>query len=152
MISKQEVMDFSRKHNLLANTIEKDYVLNWILKGIANSSILSSNWVFKSGTCLKKCYFEDYRFSEDLDFTIIDPSHINNKFLMPVFINIGKWIYDQSGIDIPSMQHINSHPDKQDLMTDWEDMLSQQIAGLNSYEYYWKRLSSVFHWLYGDHN
>lgn len=30
---------------------------------------LGESWVFKGGTCLKKCYFETYRFSEDLDFT-----------------------------------------------------------------------------------
>lgn len=28
--------------------------------------------VFKGGTVLKKCYIEDYRFSEDLDFTLLD--------------------------------------------------------------------------------
>ncbi|CAN5145726.1 hypothetical protein BH20BAC1_BH20BAC1_03460 [soil metagenome] len=31
-------------------------------------------FVFKGGTCLRKCYFPDYRFSEDLDFTLIDKS------------------------------------------------------------------------------
>lgn len=29
--------------------------------------------VFKGGTALKKCYFGDYRFSEDLDFTAVGP-------------------------------------------------------------------------------
>lgn len=28
--------------------------------------------VFKGGTVLKKIYFEDYRFSEDLDFTLLN--------------------------------------------------------------------------------
>jgi hypothetical protein len=28
--------------------------------------------VFKGGTCLKKCYLETFRFSEDLDFTVIE--------------------------------------------------------------------------------
>jgi predicted nucleotidyltransferase component of viral defense system len=28
--------------------------------------------LFKGGTALKKCYFADYRFSEDLDFTLSD--------------------------------------------------------------------------------
>ena len=32
---------------------------------------LSKSWVFKGGTCLKKCYIETYRFSEDLDFTVL---------------------------------------------------------------------------------
>ncbi len=28
---------------------------------------------FKGGTALKRCYFGDYRFSEDLDFTLTKP-------------------------------------------------------------------------------
>ena len=34
-----------------------------------NLSLLS-NLAFKGGTALKRCYFGDYRFSEDLDFTL----------------------------------------------------------------------------------
>jgi len=33
---------------------------------------VQQKFVFKGGTCLKKCYFNDYRFSEDLDFTLLD--------------------------------------------------------------------------------
>jgi uncharacterized protein len=52
--------------------IEKDYVLSWVLRGIALHTRLSTIMVFKGGTVLKKVYFEDYRFSEDLDFTLIE--------------------------------------------------------------------------------
>ncbi|MFZ1678319.1 MAG: nucleotidyl transferase AbiEii/AbiGii toxin family protein, partial [Saprospiraceae bacterium] len=40
--------------------------------------------IFKGGTCLRKCYFPDYRFSEDLDFTsrhsdfILDQKELND--------------------------------------------------------------------------
>jgi predicted nucleotidyltransferase component of viral defense system len=37
--------------------------------------------MFKDGTYLKKCFFETYRFSEDLDFTITDASHLDADFL-----------------------------------------------------------------------
>ena len=33
--------------------------------------------MFKGGTCLKKCYFETYRFSEALDFTFRDDAHLD---------------------------------------------------------------------------
>jgi predicted nucleotidyltransferase component of viral defense system len=36
---------------------------------------VTQNFIFKGGTCLKKCYFEDYRFSEDLDFTLLDTKY-----------------------------------------------------------------------------
>ena len=48
---------------------------------------LAESWVFKGGTCLKKCFFETYRFSEDLDFTLIKPEHIDADFLKNVFCN-----------------------------------------------------------------
>jgi uncharacterized protein len=51
--------------------IEKDYVLTWVLWGISKQPQLAEALAFKGGTVLKKAYFEDYRFSEDLDFTIV---------------------------------------------------------------------------------
>lgn len=62
--------------------------------------------MFKGGTCLKKCFFETYRFSEDLDFTISEPSHLSEAFLRPVFEEIGRWIYTESGIEIPAASFI----------------------------------------------
>jgi predicted nucleotidyltransferase component of viral defense system len=101
MITKQEIMQFAKSQGLSANTIEKDYILNWILFGINNASELKDTWIFKGGTCLKKCYFEEYRFSEDLDFTLQDESHLNGSFLLDIFKKISEWIYDESGIEIP---------------------------------------------------
>lgn len=100
MITKQEIMDFSREFSLPVNTIEKDYVLGWLLAGIANHSELYKKWIFKGGTCLKKCYFETYRFSEDLDYTLINADHIDEKFLVDCFKQICGWIYEQVGIKI----------------------------------------------------
>ncbi|MBN2028641.1 nucleotidyl transferase AbiEii/AbiGii toxin family protein [bacterium] len=57
--------------------------------------------MFKGGTCLKKCYFETYRFSEDLDFTLKKQEQINNDFLMDVFKEISEKVYEKSGIEIP---------------------------------------------------
>lgn len=49
--------------------LERDYLLSWVLAGISRVEPLRSTLVFKGGTALKKCYFGDYRFSEDLDFS-----------------------------------------------------------------------------------
>ena len=49
--------------------IELDYLQSWILAAISRVPTLDSSLVFKGGTALKKCYFGDYRFSEDLDFS-----------------------------------------------------------------------------------
>ncbi|NCO66814.1 nucleotidyl transferase AbiEii/AbiGii toxin family protein [Candidatus Aquicultor secundus] len=51
--------------------LEKDYVLTWIILGIADSDLYPL-LAFKGGTALRKIYFPDYRFSEDLDFTVLE--------------------------------------------------------------------------------
>lgn len=102
MIDRQEVMDFSREFGLASNVIEKDYVLGWVLAGIAAHPEIGQSWVFKGGTCLKKCYFETYRFSEDLDFTLTNPEHLAEPFLLATFNQISAWIYDQAGIEVPA--------------------------------------------------
>jgi predicted nucleotidyltransferase component of viral defense system len=49
--------------------VEKDFVLDYMLAGIASRADLAEGLVFKGGTALRKCLIEGYRFSEDLDFT-----------------------------------------------------------------------------------
>ena len=49
--------------------IERDYVLAWFLIGLAGHP-LRDVLAFKGGTALRRCWFEDDRFSEDLDFTL----------------------------------------------------------------------------------
>ncbi len=77
MIDREEMLEFAREFQLEPNVIEKDYALGWLLAGIGNHPVLRDAWVFKGGTCLKKCFFETYRFSEDLDFTVRDPAHLD---------------------------------------------------------------------------
>lgn len=68
MISKADILARAREWQLTPEVVEKDYVLGWLLAGIAQHAATANNWVFKGGTCLKKCVMETYRFSEDLDF------------------------------------------------------------------------------------
>lgn len=69
MIGDPEVRRIARIAGIEPRIVELDYVLGWALKGIADHKYLGPRLVFKGGTCLRKCYFPDYRFSEDLDFT-----------------------------------------------------------------------------------
>ncbi|MHB8348718.1 MAG: nucleotidyl transferase AbiEii/AbiGii toxin family protein, partial [Acidiferrobacterales bacterium] len=102
MISRQENSELAREFGLDPNVVEKDYVLGWLLAGIFNHPALNAAWVFKGGTCLKKCYFETYRFSEDLDFTVTDAAQLEAGFLTTIFKEVTQWVYDQSGIEIPA--------------------------------------------------
>ncbi len=101
MISKQEIMALAAELQLQAHVVEKDYALGWFLAGISAHPVIGPRWVFKGGTCLKKCYFETYRFSEDLDFTLQDAEHLDEAFLSEVFEEIGDWVYDACGLQLP---------------------------------------------------
>jgi len=72
VIDCRELLAMAANLGLLPNVVEKDYVLGWLLAGIFNHPALTERWVFKGGTCLKTCYFETYRFSEDLDCTVLN--------------------------------------------------------------------------------
>ncbi|MCK5690788.1 nucleotidyl transferase AbiEii/AbiGii toxin family protein, partial [Myxococcota bacterium] len=100
MITKAHLLDIAKQQALLPTTIEKDYVLGWLLYAIANHERLS-RWVFKGGTCLKKCFFETYRFSEDLDFTIPTDQTINSKLVKTYLEEIVSWIEENSGLTFP---------------------------------------------------
>jgi predicted nucleotidyltransferase component of viral defense system len=101
MIDRREILAMAATVSLRPDVIEKDYVLGWLLAGIYNHPAINKNWVFKGGTCLKKCYFETYRFSEDLDFTLTDESQIDKDFLRGTFETIAEWVYEQTGIEVP---------------------------------------------------
>jgi hypothetical protein len=57
--------------------IERDYVLAWFLTGLAGHP-LREVLAFKGGTALRRCWFENYRFSEDLDFTLTRPIRLED--------------------------------------------------------------------------
>jgi hypothetical protein len=59
----------SQRQGIPQQVIEKDYVLSYILAGISSHPGLQNVLVFKGGTALKKLFFGEYRFSEDLDFS-----------------------------------------------------------------------------------
>lgn len=52
--------------------IERDYCLAWFLTSLGRHQ-LRDYLAFKGGTALRRCWFENYRFSEDLDFSLIQP-------------------------------------------------------------------------------
>ncbi len=100
VIPAREVRDLRAEWSLDVGVIEKDYVLGWLLAGIANEPELAGTWVFKGGTCLRKCYYETFRFSEDLDFTVINGGPETPEALMAIFGRISGWLREEVGIDL----------------------------------------------------
>lgn len=65
----KDLREKSQEWGVPVETVDKDWVLGHYLNGIYQNKFLKNRLIFKGGTCLKKLYFKDYRFSEDLDFS-----------------------------------------------------------------------------------
>ncbi len=70
MIPKGLITQRANDEQLPAQTIERDYVLAHLCADIG--AIGDPRLVFKGGTLLRLCYFDDYRYSADLDFSAVD--------------------------------------------------------------------------------
>jgi predicted nucleotidyltransferase component of viral defense system len=68
MIRSQEIKEKAREYSVPVSTIERDYAQNWLLKYLYHPEI-----ILKGGTGIKKIYQENYRFSDDLDFSLTHP-------------------------------------------------------------------------------
>jgi predicted nucleotidyltransferase component of viral defense system len=99
MIEQKEINKIATQNRVSDRQIEKDYVLSWLLYAISKNKILHNALVFKGGTVLKKAYFEDYRFSEDLDFTLIDET-VSNEQILSEFNNLFDFIKEETNIDM----------------------------------------------------
>jgi len=93
------------------DVIERDYCLSWFLATLALHP-LREILAFKGGTALRCCWFQDYRFSEDLDFTLIEarPFETIRSALDEIFTRMYedsaiRMAFDRIGDD----DHQNSH-------------------------------------------
>ena len=96
MISIGEVQRISGGLGLEPRVIDHDYVLGCYLCFLGTQSTVQKKWLFKGGTALRKCYFEEYRFSEDLDFTVLGIISVEN--LRNVLLSTNIAMQDAMGI------------------------------------------------------
>ena len=99
MIKPGEIQQKANAVGVRDQQIEKDYILSWILFGISKHEHLSKTIVFKGGTVLKKIYFEDYRFSEDLDFTLLNVEILNEQ-IFAWFKEVFEFIKEKANIPL----------------------------------------------------
>ena len=99
MIKPGEIQKRANQSKVRDRQIEKDYIITWILFGISRNKLILNNLVFRGGTALKKAYFPGYRFSEDMDFTLIGDS-ISNEILFSEFDKIFEFIKEEANITL----------------------------------------------------
>lgn len=69
MIGEAELRRCAARWDVDPMVADLDYSLGWFIVALYSANEVAGRLCFKGGTCLRKCYFANYRFSEDLDFT-----------------------------------------------------------------------------------
>lgn len=101
VINLDEIRSVAARVTLANTVVEKDYALGWLLWGIHRHPIAGQDWVFKGGTCLKKCYFETYRFSEDLDFSYRGIGQPTVELLTQIMSEVSDVVMNEAGLELP---------------------------------------------------
>ncbi|MHA1278049.1 MAG: nucleotidyl transferase AbiEii/AbiGii toxin family protein [Candidatus Helarchaeota archaeon] len=103
MIPSREIRERAREHGVPETTVERDYTQNWLLKYLSQI-----NMVLKGGTGIRKVYIGNYRFSDDLDFTLV--AEMKKEALKTRIANAVRDAKEESGIDFGDKIVFNENP------------------------------------------
>jgi len=107
MIPINELKRIAAKQKIALSVVEKDYALTWVLYGLSTTEF-KKYFVFKGGTALRKIYFTDWRYSEDLDFTL--SKKFNNDELRGVIDKINTFLSESVGMTL-NIKSLHSNPE-----------------------------------------
>lgn len=131
-----EIRKKAKEIGALQGVIEKDFALGYVLAGIARTSALKDSLVFKGGTALKKCYFGQYRFSEDLDFSTQNaPTNVKlEKALQATLTETGILLNELGNFSLTLKRYTEKHPHPKDqeafkigVQFPWQNRINCQI-------------------------
>jgi predicted nucleotidyltransferase component of viral defense system len=86
MIPTAQIIRRADADTVPARTVERDYVLAHAVAAISTSAE-QEILVFKGGTALRLCHLEEYRYSADLDFSVVDVN-TEHRFLLPRWLDL----------------------------------------------------------------
>lgn len=95
MIPQREISKTAESDKVAERAVEKDYAIHWVMLGMATTP-LQRRLAFKGGTALRLCYFQNYRYSEDIDLTAIESVAKNET--LAAFAEAAEWVRRESAI------------------------------------------------------
>ena len=109
IISRQQLEIINRKTlRYPLQVAEKDYFLALVMQ-IISQSALGNTLVFKGGTAAHHCYLDQFRFSEDLDFSSsrpdLIPEELTRVFADVGFLSVKKLFISEATIKINKLQY-----------------------------------------------
>lgn len=96
MITRDEIEAKAKQFEINPSNVQRDYVFGWILAGLFSISDLKDTIFLKGGNGLRKGYFENTRFSSDLDFGI--PGDITEEKLLVELNKVCDFIQERAGV------------------------------------------------------
>ena len=90
MLEKREIEQKAQEFGIHTANVERDYIFGWLLAGIYSISELKDELALKGGNCFRKGYFQNTRFSRDLDFSI--QTVISEKSLLQELNNVCNFV------------------------------------------------------------
>jgi predicted nucleotidyltransferase component of viral defense system len=97
MIRREEIDQKAQQFEISPSNVERDYVFGWLLFGIFTVSGLKDRLFLKGGNALRKGYFENTRFSADLDFGM--HGDIPDVQLLGEINRVCEFVHDKAGVD-----------------------------------------------------
>ncbi len=89
MIPVEEIKEMARRNSVPESSVERDYAQSWLLAFLS----INIEMALKGGTGIRKVFLEEYRFSDDLDFTLLheyDKNDIEERVIKAVKAAKGK--------------------------------------------------------------
>ena len=96
MINKAEIETKAREFEINTSNVQRDYVFGWLLHGLFTVSDLKDEIFLKGGNALRKGYFENTRYSNDLDLGI--PGEITEARLLEQLNQVCEYVGATSGV------------------------------------------------------
>lgn len=96
MIAREEIDAKSAEFEIHPSNVERDYIFGWIIFGLFTVSSLKDELFLKGGNALRKGYFENTRFSRDLDFGI--PGDISQEILLSEINKVCEFIQEKTSV------------------------------------------------------
>jgi predicted nucleotidyltransferase component of viral defense system len=97
VIGEAELRRCAGRWRVAPMVVDLDHSLGWFLSALYSANELAGQLCFKGGTCLRKCYFAGYHFSEDLDFTAI--ARVDPDQLLELVERAARWAAEADGPD-----------------------------------------------------
>ena len=112
MVDADEIAASAARVSLDPGLIEQDYISGWLLAAVSTHPDLRQAWIFRGGSCARKCYGAGSRFVGELQFAVPAEAALQADLLLPALHEAAVWVQRRAGIEL-QLPPFNSFRDEQ---------------------------------------